>query len=91
MTNTFRLTLVAAAAFAIGSPAFAQSFNPEIGTGNQQPFSYQPTANWSRTAVRHSGLHAYAMVPRGQSSRDANDPSLTGGASLGYNQNEHNY
>jgi hypothetical protein len=46
--------IIIAAAFVtvIAAPAFAQSFNPEDGTGNVLPFAYAPTD--------HSGNNAYA-------------------------------
>ena len=46
----------------IATPAFAQSFDPDGGTGNVLAFGYTPTAP-SKTAVRQSGLHSFAMVP----------------------------
>jgi hypothetical protein len=36
-------------------------------------------------------MHAFAMVPGARSGSDSNDPALTGGGSLGYNQNLLNY
>jgi hypothetical protein len=42
-------------------------------------------------AARLNGLHAFAMVPGGRADRESNDPTLTGGGSLGYNQNLLNY
>ena len=101
MRNMSKATFIAAiAAVAIGSPVLAQSFDPEVGTGNVLPFSYQPTGpatphavaglrNDGKMARRRSGLHAFAMVPGPQLS--PNDPALTGGGSIGYNQNMYNY
>ena len=49
----------------IATPAFAQSFDPDNGTGNVLPFSYAPTAPQNnKIVVRRSGLNAFAMVPR---------------------------
>jgi hypothetical protein len=99
MTRFSTLALIAAVmAAASASPAFAQSFDPEAGTGNVVQFSYAPIApqndriavrqgRHSRMTARQNGLNAFAMVPGGRSGRDANDPALTGGGSLGYNQN----
>lgn len=103
MTKFSTLALIAAVAAAVSaSPAFAQSFDPEAGTGNVVQFSYAPITpqndgitvrqgGHSRMAARQNGLHAFAMVPGGRSDRDANDPALTGGGSLGYNANLLNY
>lgn len=103
MTRFSTLAVIAAVAAAVtAAPAFAQSFDPEAGTGNVAQFSYAPVApqndriavrqgGHSRMAARQNGLHAFAMVPGGRSGVDANDPALTGGGSLGYNQNLLNY
>jgi hypothetical protein len=45
----------------------------------------------SKVTARENGLHAFAMVPGGSSSTDPNHPALTGGGSLGYNQNLYNF
>jgi len=37
-------------------------------------------------AARHKGPYALTSVPRTQVTIDRNDPALTGGGSLGYNQ-----
>jgi hypothetical protein len=45
-------------------------------------------------AAREAGLHAFAMipgVPGGRVAASAHDPAITGGGSLGYNQNLANY
>jgi hypothetical protein len=44
--------------------------------------------------AREAGLHAFAMIPGAPSGRVAtgtHDPAITGGGSLGYNQNLANY
>jgi hypothetical protein len=99
MTRLSALVVIAAVtAVATTAPAFAQSFDPDAGTGNVVQFSYAPIApqndqaavrqgRHGRNAARENGLNAFAMVPGGRSGRDANDPALTGGGSLGYNQN----
>ena len=101
MTRLLKVTFIAAAAVVgIGSSAFAQSFNPEVGTGNITPFSYAPTTTWTYVAStrydrhvasrhHHNGLGAYAMIDRRWG--NPNDPSRTGGGSLGYNENLYNY
>jgi hypothetical protein len=58
-----------AALTAIATPAFAQSFDPDTGTGNiVLALGSKPTAPLSdKITVRHSGIRAYAMVPRTRS------------------------
>ena len=54
-----------AALTVIATPAFAQSFDPDNGTGNVLPFSNAPTApHNNKIVVRRSGLNAFGMVPR---------------------------
>jgi len=100
MIRVSKTAMIAAVAAALATPAFAQSFDPEAGTGNVLPFSFAPTAAQSSTvtvrqgghgrmAAHRSGLHAFAMVPGGigaPSAGNSNDPALTGGGSSGYNQ-----
>ena len=101
MTNKAKLALIAALAMTrlAATPAFGQSFEAD-GTGNVLQMTYQSTA--PDAAVRHSGaratrrngLDAFAMEPRPQSNFapriqtpvDSNDPTVTGGGSIGYNQ-----
>jgi hypothetical protein len=81
--------IVAAATIAIASSAFAQSFDPDAGTGNVWSTSGNEQANAVRTgqsAARLNGLYALAAAPRSRVTVDRNDPSLTGGGSLGYNR-----
>ena len=98
MTKFSTLAVIAAvAASGIASPALAQSFDPEAGSGNVLSFSYGPVAaqndpvavrpaNPGKVAARHNGLHAFAMVPRDSAAGNSNDPALTGGGSAGYNE-----
>ena len=98
MTTISKLALIAAiAAAGIASPALAQSFDPEAGSGNVVPFGYAPSAaqndavtvrqpSQGKIAAHLNGLHAFAMVPRGPAGSGTNDPSLTGGGSAGYNE-----
>ena len=93
-----RAVIVAAATLAITSPAFAQSFDPEAGTGNVVSEPVDQQADPVRTgprAARFSGLYAFVpgragrvivAAPRSAVTVDRNDPALTGGGSLGYNQ-----
>ncbi len=100
MIRFSRMAIFAIVAAALSTPAFAQSFDPEAGTGNALPFSYSPAAieksnaaahqrGHSKIAAPRSGFHSFAMVPggpRSPSGADSNDPALTGGGSAGYNQ-----
>jgi hypothetical protein len=99
MIDTSKLAIiVAAAAFVVASPTFAQSFDPEAGTGNvvSEPVDQQadPVQTGPR-AARFSRLYAFVpgragrvivAAPRSAVTVDRNDPALTGGGSLGYNQ-----
>ncbi|MGB9273170.1 MAG: hypothetical protein WCB74_28680 [Pseudolabrys sp.] len=64
-----RLLTALAALTVIATPAFAQSFDPDNGTGNiVLSFGSKPTAPLNgKIMVRHSGIRAYAMVPRTRS------------------------
>jgi hypothetical protein len=74
------------------SPAFAQAFDSDYGTGNEQPTYYDshgglhlgsaPTQ--SQVAAHRSGLNAFASV--GRSGFASDGPSSTGGGSVGYNE-----
>ena len=69
---------------AIATPALAQ----------YAPQDYQPTNRPTvqhKNAARQNGLHAFAMVPRGRPAASLDDPSLTGGGSIGYNQLSRSY
>lgn len=96
MINISRLALVAAVtAVGLASPAFAQSFDPQIGGNIATPFMAQPIAPATlqpvhtvrRHAAPQSGLNSFAMVPAFTSGQY--DPALTGGGSLGYNEKLH--
>jgi hypothetical protein len=97
MIRISRLAVIAIAAASIAAPAFAQSFDPEFGTGNTLPFAFATTAQQSgkvtharhmrvKAAARRSGLNAFAMVPSGDGG-SALSPAATGGGSVGYNEN----
>ncbi|HEY2533071.1 MAG TPA: hypothetical protein VGJ20_34950 [Xanthobacteraceae bacterium] len=85
MTGRLKLTLIAAlAAVGFASPAFAQSFDPEVGSGNL--VASVPTAHRNETiAVPSSGLYAYASVRRVPATSAATDPIANGGGNSGYN------
>ena len=81
--------IVAIAASIMATPAFAQSFNKDFGTGNVLPFNYgaNSSVQTGKIAGRQSGLDAYAMVPGTAGTvTDSNRPADTGGGSEGYNQ-----
>jgi hypothetical protein len=97
MTISKFALITAIAAAGIASPALAQSFDPEAGSGNVAGFSYAPTpaqndefaarqSSHARTAARQNGLHAFARVPGTSSNSGSNDPAFIGGGSVGYNQ-----
>jgi len=79
------VTTVAKMAFV--SPALAQSFDPEMGTGNVLMLNSQASVPHEQAAVRQSGIDAFAMAPRVQAGVALEDPVNTGGGSIGYNQN----
>ena len=79
------ITTVAKMAFV--SPALAQSFDPEIGTGNVLMLNSQAGAPHEQAAVRRSGIDALAMAPRVQAGVASEEPANTGGGSIGYNEN----
>ena len=63
-----KLLITLAALIVIAPPAFAQSFDPDNGTGNIVSLGSKPTAPLSdKTTVRHTGMRAYAMVLRTRS------------------------
>jgi hypothetical protein len=60
----------------MATPAFAQSFDKDFGTGNVQTFSYNADGSeqTGKIAGRRSGLDAYAMVPATSSAADTYSP-----------------
>jgi hypothetical protein len=80
-TNVKKLLTTLALLTVVGTPAFAQ-YNPK---DYQDPA--HPTAMQHQRSVGQHGFNAFAMVPRGQSAPSSlDDPSLTGGGSVGYNE-----
>jgi len=81
-------------AMIIGFPAFAQSFDPDNGTGNL--VNANTVAPASAIVSRHAGQEATAMSARHKISAEAGssyaaDPGVsdsgnTGGGSAGYNE-----
>jgi hypothetical protein len=86
----FLTTLAVLTVFA--TPAFAQSFDPDTGTGNVVTFAHTPIAPQNdKVAVARSGLHSFAMVPGPRSAFDSESSQATGGGSLGYNEMLRNF
>jgi hypothetical protein len=75
----------------IATPAFAQSFDPETGTGNVLQFSHKSAQIEGKTAVRQDAMRAYATAPFEGSIGNSNAPQATGGGSAGYNEMLRNY
>jgi hypothetical protein len=69
------IAIVAITASVMATPAFAQSFDPDAGTGNVQSFSNeQATQQNNKIAGRQSGLDAFAKVPWTSSAADTYSP-----------------
>lgn len=87
MISKSTLVLIAAIAVSIASPALAQSFDPEVGSGNLIQAN-APTAEpqTNKIVARRNGLHAYAMVPAKSEATASTDPARNGGGSTGYNE-----
>jgi hypothetical protein len=84
------------AAFGFASPAFAQAFNPNDGTGillravygSRGGLHTGPVAQQNKQVAGHqSGLNGFAQTPSpsGTSPSHRYNPSLTGGGTDGYN------
>ena len=87
MTNKWKLvTIFTVAMIGIVSPAFAQSFDPDQGTGNLVALSYQGAGSHKPAAIRGNGTDAFAMAPGAEIRDVSNMSEYTGGGSLGYNQ-----
>jgi hypothetical protein len=70
------ITIVAITASVMATPAFAQSFNKDFGTGNELPFGYNSNGaeQTGKIAGRQSGVDAFAMVPGTSSTADTYSP-----------------
>jgi hypothetical protein len=86
MTKTKLTILAAVAALTMTSTAFAQSFDPDIGTGNVQSFGYQQTAPTQGYGFERRGVYDYAPtygVDRQRAPADGNQwstsPSISSG------------
>ncbi len=85
-----KLILAAALAASSAAPAFAQSFDPDFGTGNVIA-STSANQQTNTSSTRQSGLNAFAMDSQSHAVAGSSDPASTGGGSEGYNQNLYNY
>jgi hypothetical protein len=81
-----KLIAIAIVAASLGTPAFAQSFDPDNGGGNIVGFA--PARVYPRIVARHhQGVDAYASVGhRARSAPVIPDYDNTGGGSPGYNK-----
>jgi hypothetical protein len=99
MIKKTNLTLIAAlAVLSLSSPALAQSFDSDFGTGNVLSFSYggngaenggvgvQRQTRPLFDSVREHGRQLYDMAPSDPPAVSPNSSVDTGGGSLGYNQ-----
>jgi opacity protein-like surface antigen len=93
--NSKRAIMIAVAALALASPAFAQEADH---TGSQLPHYFASNGSeifgsWGpavavtspRSVAPRSGSSAFAMVPRDPPAGGSFDPGATGGGSAGYN------
>jgi len=93
MVTRSKIAVIAAiAALSCASPALAQSFNRSDGTGNGLPSYYDSrgglhagiVSEQNQIRVHRSGLNAFASI--GRSGFASDEPSNTGGGSIGYNE-----
>jgi hypothetical protein len=95
INNSKRAIMIAVAALALASPAFAQAANhtgsplPHYFASNGREIfgSWGPAvaATSPHSVARRSGSSAVAMVPRDPPAGGSFDPRATGGGSAGYN------
>ena len=93
MLTKSKIALIAAVLGSLSaSPAFAQAFDNDYGTGNEVPTYYDSQGGLhmgsaparSHVAVHRSGLNAFASIGRAGFASD--NPANTGGGSVGYNE-----
>jgi hypothetical protein len=90
-------TLIIAAVLIAGiaTPAFAQSFDPDNGTGNIEWRHVPAPQNGNGLPAGQTGDNAYASAPKmgftGHESIKTDEVGRTGGGSLGYNENLKQY
>jgi|HubBroStandDraft_6_1064221.scaffolds.fasta_scaffold689031_2 hypothetical protein len=65
------LTILAVLAVVVARPVFAQSFDPEAGSGNVLPSYYgqDGVLHAGKIADRNSSLYAFATIPPGGTRR----------------------
>jgi hypothetical protein len=87
--------LTAVAAVSIASPAFAQAFDPEVGTGNVTPFSYTANAPRADKLAVRQGSQGKMATRQSSQGKTANSRSglhafamVPGGAQPGLNSND---
>jgi hypothetical protein len=74
-----KLLITLAVLTVMATPAFAQSFDPEFGSGNVLSFRNGPTAPQNdRVAIHRNGLNARAMAPRTHSATKSKKRAGTG-------------
>jgi hypothetical protein len=66
MTRISKLALIAAVTAVIATPVFAQSFDPEVGTGNVLSFSTPSAVQNGKVAARHTSQGKIAARVRHQ-------------------------
>lgn len=76
-----KATLALIAVAAIASPALAQSWDPDNGTGNIVTVFNGSAAPHQQATGHRSGRGAFALVPRGEAT-----PAIGGGYSSGYEE-----
>jgi hypothetical protein len=85
-----KLLMTLAALTITASAASAQSFCTCDGTGNVLKFTNNPITYENHApavaAARPGGLHAFAMAPGRGGPVNSDDPAVSGGGSLGYNE-----
>ncbi len=87
MSDKWKLvTVFTVATIGIVSPVFAQSFDPDQGTGNVVAYGYQGAGSHKQATSRWSGTDAFALAPSAEMRDVTNMPEYTGGGSLGYNK-----
>ena len=76
-----KATLVLIAVAGIASPALAQSWDPDMGTGNIVTVFNGAAAQHQQATGYRSGRGAYALVPREEAT-----PTIGGNYSSGYEE-----
>ena len=80
-----KFLIATALTVSMASVCHAQSYDSDLGSGNVLS-NNQATILQQEAAIKHNGLHAFAMVPHRQVRIQADSPASAGGGSLGYNE-----